>query len=345
MEPYVNYCAENARQRNQMREKARLANRSFSILTWRTCRLLGPILSSLFILLVGTLISGCQATSAGSPTPTTLSSTPTAVSAPAISSTPTARAAHGVPSPDHIVVVMEENHSYSQIIGASDAPYINSLAHSGALFTNSTAITHPSEPNYLALFSGSTQNVPDDSCPHTFSGPDLGGALLSAGKTFVGYSENLPSVGYTGCSFGGSYARKHNPWVNFSDVPSSDNQPLTSFPTDFTTLPTVSFVIPNLLDDMHDGSVKEGDDWLKAHLDGYVQWAKTHNSLLIVTADEDYGSLNNQIATIFVGQMVKVGQYNEAINHYSVLRTLQDAYGLPYAHNSANSSPITNCWQ
>jgi len=253
-----------------------------------------------------------------------------------------------LPRPDHIVLVMEENHSFSEIIGSSSAPYINSLAQQGALFTNSHGVTHPSEPNYLALFSGSTQGITDDSCPHTFSGPDLGGELISAGLSFGGYSESMPSVGFTGCFAPRStqlYARKHNPWVNFTDVPSSHNQPLTNFPTDFTTLPTLSIVVPNQQDDMHSGSIQQADTWLKSHIDSYVQWAKTHNSLLIVTWDEDDSSSNNQIPTIFVGPMVKAGQYSESINHYNILRTLEAIYGLPFANNSANVATITDIWQ
>src|SRR5205807_382518 len=92
-----------------------------------------------------------------------------------------------LPLPSHIVVVVEENHGYSEIIGSSQAPYINTLAGEGALFTNSHAITHPSEPNYLAFFSGSIQGVTDDSCPHTFSAANLGSELIAAKKTFIGY--------------------------------------------------------------------------------------------------------------------------------------------------------------
>src|SRR5215469_14320769 len=183
---------------------------------------------------------------------------------------PAALVKHGVPTPAHIVVVIEENHSYNEIIGSSSAPYINSLANSGALFTNSFAITHPSEPNYLAIFSGSTQGITDDSCPHTFGPPDLGGQLIAAGDTFGGYSEGLPSVGSTVCT-SGEYARKHNPWVNFTDVPSSDNLPFSSFPTNFSNLPTISFVVPNLLDDMHDGTIKQGDTWLQNNINAYAQ--------------------------------------------------------------------------
>ncbi|MEY9968095.1 hypothetical protein ABIA33_006175 [Streptacidiphilus sp. MAP12-16] len=250
-----------------------------------------------------------------------------------------------VPRPDHVVVVVEENHSYSQIIGDStNAPYLNTLAQQGALFTHSFAITHPSEPNYLALFSGSTQGVTDDSCPHTFSGPDLGSELTTAGLGFAGYSESMPSAGFTGCD-SGSYARKHNPWVNFSDVPSAANQPWTAFPHDYSQLPTLSFVIPNLDDDMHDGSVRQGDDWLKQSLGAYATWARTHNSLLVVTWDEDDESHSNQIPTILVGQPVRPGSYAETLDHYRLLRTLEDAYGLPHAGDSSAVTPVLDAWQ
>ena len=250
----------------------------------------------------------------------------------------------GVTPPDHIVVVMEENHSFSEIIGSSSAPYINSLAQQGALFTNSFAIEHPSEPNYLDIFSGSNQGITNDNCPvGPFSTANLGSELIAAGKTFTGFSEDLPSVGSTVCT-SGAYARKHNPWVNFSNVPTNSNQPFTSFPTDFTTLPVISFVVPNLNDDMHDGTIQQGDTWLQTHIDPYVQFAKTHNSLLIVTWDEDDSTMGNQIPTIFFGPMVKQGQFGEVINHFNVLRTLEDLYGLPHAGQSANVSPITDVW-
>ncbi len=246
--------------------------------------------------------------------------------------------------PSHIIVVMEENHSYSEIIGSSEAPYINSLAKSGASFTNSFAITHPSQPNYLDLFSGLNQGVTDDSCPHTFSTQNLESELITAKKTFVGYSEGLPATGSQACT-SGEYARKHAPWTNFTNDPASTSQPFTDFPTNFASLPTISFVIPDLLDDMHDGTIQEGDTWLQTHLSPYVAWAATHHSLLIVTWDEDDGSGNNQIATIFSGPMIKTGQYNELINHYNVLRTLEDLYHLPHLGGSAGVKPIVDIWK
>lgn len=261
---------------------------------------------------------------------------------------PATNSANGVPRPSHVVIVIEENHSFAEIIGSPAAPYINSLAQQGALFTQSFAIEHPSQPNYLDLFSGSNQGVSDSSCPHSFSTPNMAAELISTGQTFGGFSEDLPAVGSTACS-SGSYMRKHNPWVNFdigpSAVSAAANMPFPqSWPADLNQLPTVSFVVPNQLNDMHDGTIQQGDTWLQNHLDAYVQFARTHNSLLIITFDEDDGSMNNQIATIFIGPMVVPGQYSEQINHFNVLRTIEDMYGLGYAGASGTATPIVSCW-
>lgn len=252
--------------------------------------------------------------------------------------------AGGVPQAAHVVVVVEENRAYGQIIGNRAAPYINSLARKGALFTHSYAASHPSEPNYLELFSGSAQGIHDDSCPHTFKGPNLGSELIAARRPFVGYSESMPGNGYMGCS-SGSYARKHNPWANFSNVPKASNRTLSAFPSDFSKLPTVSFVVPNLVNDMHDGTVKQGDTWLRAHMQRYANWAASHNSVLIVTWDEDDWSQRNHIATFITGAHVKAGVYPERITHDNLLRTLEDAYGLPPAGRSATAAPITDIWK
>ena len=254
-------------------------------------------------------------------------------------------AAAAVPAFDHIVLVMFENKKYSSINGSSSAPYFNTLASQSAKFTSSYAITHPSQPNYVALFSGATQGVTDDSCPATLGAKaNLGRQLIDAGKTFKGYSEAMPSDGYTGCS-SGTYRRKHNSWVDFSNVPAASNVRFSSFPSDFTQLPTVSFVTPDMCNDMHDCSIGTGDTWLKKNLDAYAQWAKTHNSLLITTFDEDSNTSVNQIFTTFTGANVKVGSYSETINHYTVLRTIEASYGLPGIGNAASKSPILDVWQ
>ncbi len=258
-----------------------------------------------------------------------------------------------LPKPDHTVILILENHAYSQIIGSSSAPYINSLASDSysVSFTKSYAIMHPSQPNYLCFYSGSNQHVTSDKYPSDapFTTPNLGRVLLNAGKTFATYSESLPSVGYNGSSYG-AYVRKHNPAANWmgtgkNQIPATTNQPFTAFPADFTQLPTVSIVIPNLNDDMHNGSISAGDTWVKNNLDSYVQWAKTHNSLFILTFDEDDDNHNNQVTTIFTGPMVKSGQNATQINHYNVLRTIENIYGINYTGKASTSACITNCWK
>lgn len=261
----------------------------------------------------------------------------------ATAASPAASVAPRVPRFDHIVVVIMENHGYSQIIGSRSAPYTNALARHGALFANSVADYHPSQPNYLALFSGSPQGVHGDACPNTYRTPNLARSLLNARLSFSGYSEGLPRTGWLGCS-SGAYARKHNPWSNFANVPAAYNRPLTAFPADYRRLPTVSFVIPNLVNDMHDGSVLTGDRWLQRYLGRYAAWARSHRSLLVLTWDEDDFGPTNRIATVFYGANVKVGAYRERIDHYRVLRTIEDAYRLRPVGNSARVAAITSVW-
>src|SRR4051794_17718313 len=258
-----------------------------------------------------------------------------------------------LPKPDHIVIVIEENHAYEQIVGTDSAPYINYLINEPytVTFPNSYGITHPSQPNYLDLYSGSNQNVITDSISANvpFTTPNLGRQLIDASKSFGTYSQSLPYIGYSGNNYG-SYARKHNPAANWigtrtNEVPSTTDLPFTSFPSDFTQLPTVSLVIPNLNCDMHDGSIKNGDTWLANNLNKYVQWARTHNGLFILTFDEDNTRHNNNILTLFYGPIVRSGRDSIIINHYNVLRTIESIYGLPYAGNAANVKTISNCWK
>jgi hypothetical protein len=254
------------------------------------------------------------------------------------------RTLFAVPAFDHVVVVIEENKSPMNVIGNSAAPYINSLATNGAYLSQSYGTHRPSQPNYLALFSGSNQGVTTNDDVNLGNIANLGSQLIAAGKSFINYSEGLPYVGYTG-STSGSYARKHNPSVSFSNVPSTSNRPFTDFPTDYTKLPTVSFVVPNLDNDSHDGTVGESDVWLQNHIGAYATWAKTHNSLLIVTYDEgDLSDSTNHIPTIFYGPNVQTGAYSNQIKHYNVLRTLEDMYKLTPLANAATAAPIDYIW-
>jgi acid phosphatase len=234
---------------------------------------------------------------------------------------------------------MMENHSYADIIGNSQAPYLNSLVGKGKSLTRMFAITHPSQPNYVALFSGSTHGITNDSCPRHLSGANLGRELLDARRSFAGYSEGLPKTGSPTCT-AGAYARKHVPWSDFASVPAALNKPFTAFPTNYATLPTVSFVIPNLNHDMHDGTIAQGDTWVRQHLAGYANWAAKNGSLLIVAWDEDDRSASNQIPTIVVGAGITPGRISTRVTLYSLLRAIEDRYHLHRAGASATAAAI-----
>lgn len=266
-----------------------------------------------------------------------------------------------VAAPDHLVVVIEENHDYNQIIGNASAPYINQLAGGGLSFLNSHPIVLNSIVNYLDLFSGSNQGVTDDTDAR-FTAPNLGSALQSAGRSFVGYAESLPADGFSGAS-APDYVRIHNPWTYFDNLFVNGNNAAvnkvfnaTNFPnapgTNYSFLPTVSFVVPNLLDDMHgedggtltdDQLVARGDAWLQSNLGAYAQWARTHHSLLLVTWDEgNYTATTNHIPTIVTGDptLVHAGVSGQSIDHLGVLRTIEQMYGLPLLGGSATADPL-----
>ncbi len=259
-----------------------------------------------------------------------------------------------LPVYDHVVIVIEENKDYEEIIGGDADPYINMLRNEGANFTQMYAEEHKSEGNYFWLMSGKNQNVGfSDGIPKAMiSASNIGEQLIKKGLTFKGYAEDLPEVGSM-VAVKYPYARKHVPWVSFSNLPggnnpdSSTNLQFAQFPSDFSKLPTVAFVIPNLINDMHDNpdNVKHGDVWLRAQMDSFYQWAKTHNSLLIITFDENEDTngmagqtdpsssqkvMQNRIPTIFAGAHIKPGDYSEGkgITHVNILRTLEAMYGL-----------------
>lgn len=251
--------------------------------------------------------------------------------------------AGNLPKPAHVIVIIEENKTLAQIDHAGSAPYINDLVRRGALYTNAHGVAHPSLPNYLALFAGVTNNN-GDGCPATgfpATAANLASELAKANYTFTGYSEALPEAGSAVCA-AGTYARKHAPWVAFSNLPSSAGQPFSALPA-YSKLPTVSFIVPDVDDDMHDGSIADGDSWLKSHVQGLLGWAAAHDTLVILTWDEGYDRANT-IPTILLGPMVKPGRYAAPIDHYNVLRTLEDMYGLTPTGAAARVSPLKDCW-
>ena len=243
----------------------------------------------------------------------------------------------GVPAYSHIVVVVEENHNYSEIAGNSQAPYINSLMQGGANFTNFSALMHPSQPNYFALYAGSTFGITDD---NQYSEPDptLYTVLKNAGLTFGGYVDQG----------GGGSDFNHDPWVSFPEGRSVQTD-FTSFPSlfpsgNYASLPSVSYVIPSITDDMHSGTIAQADTWLQQNLSAYAQWAKANNSLLVVVWDEsdDLSSqTTNQIPALLYGANITPGNYNTAYNDYNLLATIADAFNVTAPNNAATAAPIS----
>jgi hypothetical protein len=247
---------------------------------------------------------------------------------------------NGVPAYSHIVVVVEENTNYDEIAGNTAAPYINSLMAGGANLTNFDALTHPSQPNYFALYAGSTFGTTDDNS-HSEPDPTLYTILKGAGLTFTGYTETQ----------GDGHDFNHDPWVSFPEGTSVQTN-FTSFPAlfpsgNYASLPTVSFVIPDDTTNMHSGTIAAGDSWLQANLSGYAQWAKANNSLLVVVWDENDdesgGTVepSNQVPAILYGANVTPGNYNSAYSDYNLLATITDAFNLTGPNNAATAAPIS----
>jgi hypothetical protein len=261
-----------------------------------------------------------------------------------------------VPHSSHVVVVIMENKSYDE---TRVQGYTASLIAQSASFSNAFAVTHPSQPNYFALWAGSTLAVTNDNCPPTgapFGAENLGHACEAAGLTWRAYSEDLPFAGATGCSYNGNtstglYTRKHDPWTYFTNLDHSSERPYSDLLSDLSagTLPNLAFVVPNNCHNSHNStsagcSLADADVWLHANLPSILA-ALGPDGLLILTWDEDDSSANNHILTVFSGPTVLPGVVSAGtINHYSVVRTICQALGLTPFASAASASDITDVW-
>ena len=243
-----------------------------------------------------------------------------------------------VPSSAHVVVVLEENHSYSSVIGNSAMPYLNSLASQNVLATQYYANTHPSIGNYFMLTTGQiiTNN---DGFSSTVNVDNIVRHLLTAGKTWKSYAESLPFVGYTGGDTG-AYLRHHNPFSYFSDVVNSSVEklnlvPFTQFAKDLNNdqLPDFSFVIPNVNDDAHNGSLQQADSWLKTNIAPVLSNpAFQKDGILMIVFDEsstsDTAGGGGHVVAVVAGPHVKKGfKSTTHYQHQNLLRTVMAAIG------------------
>lgn len=236
-------------------------------------------------------------------------------------------------------MVVEENHSYNEIIGTSAMPYLSGLATKYGLATQYFANTHPSIGNYFELTAGQTITG-DDTIPGPISNDNIVRQLIAAGKTWKGYAESLPSVGYIGPDVY-PYKRGHFPLSYFTDVTTSTTQinnlvPFTQFATDLANdqLPEYSLVVPNLLNDAHDGPLSDADTWLQNNIDPLLSNPTfQQNGLLIITFDEgdmtDLANGGGHVVTVVVGPKVTPGfQSTTLYQHQNALALVCSTLGI-----------------
>jgi acid phosphatase len=246
------------------------------------------------------------------------------------------------------MIVLMENHDYGQIIGSGQAPYINSLASSNGLATHWSAISSPSLPNYLALVSGSIWNNPQDNTPadNTYPGPTVVDELSAAGISWKAYMEDMPAACDTGDTFGpGNYDVNHDPFMYFSEIRGNASKcnrvvPYPQLAGDLAhnTAPSFIWVSPNLIHDMHDGSVAQGDQWLQSQLPAVFasSWYKS-GGVVIITWDETAGADN--VATVVISSRHGGGRtLASAGNHYGTLRAIEETFGVGLIGASASSA-------
>ncbi len=259
------------------------------------------------------------------------------------------------PATPHVMVVLLENKGYAATLGSCGAgspdPYFCSLASAYTSLTSWHALSHPSLPNYLALVSGSTQGCTSDTCKGPYTGPELGGQLTAAAIPipWAAYMETMPSACYTQGS-SGAYVRRHDPFLYFNDVLNNGcANDVLPYPGSSAIAPALTapgapdfvWITPDLNDDMHKGTIQQGDAWLQANIAPVLSspWFTAGNATVIITMDEGLSSdTTNQVPTVIISSNAQ-GKGNVSApsgNHYGLLRSIEEAFGLPYLGAAAD---------
>jgi phosphatidylinositol-3-phosphatase len=269
-----------------------------------------------------------------------------------------------IPQFSHVFVVLEENHSFSDVIGNADMPYLNGLASANSLATQYYADAHPSLPNYFELTVGegtSITGTSGDSYSGVVTQDNVVRALTAAGKTWKSYAESLPSTGYLGGDTG-AYLQHHNPVVYFSDVQQNSLQaenvvPFGQLATDIANdaLPDYGFIVPNVNDDAHNcpagmptctdtQKLAAADQWLSANIAPLLASSAFQNSLLIIVFDEaedsDTAHGGGHVPAILVSPLVHSGYQSTTLyQHESTLRLMMEALGATDLPGAAATAP------
>jgi hypothetical protein len=253
----------------------------------------------------------------------------------------------------HVIVVVFENRDQGQVLGSKDAPTFNRLARRYAALVPYEATTHPSLPNYLMLVSGTTGGITTDCTDCTLDVPNLVDSLEAAHMSWRTYAEGLPSPGFTAAS-SGRYAKKHDPFLYFRDVLASRARlarivPFAQLGRDLARrrLPRFALVIPDLCNDMHDCPTATGDAWLKRRIVPLLGKPQLAGSVVFVIFDEGVtGSGDGRIPALALGPVVVPHSRPSAlVTHPALLRTIEQAWGLPFLGASARASAIGGIWR
>jgi phospholipase C len=238
----------------------------------------------------------------------------------------------------HVFLIVMENKSAEEALSGA---FTSQLAGTEGVANNYHAITHPSVPNYLALTSGSTWGITDDSY-HVLPKQDLGTQLTAAGVTWRAYMEGL---GDSGCLKSPlPYDPGHNPFAFFGGACPANVVPLTQMAEDLNgNTPLLSWITPDRCNDTHDCSVAVGDDWLK-HTVGQITYSAAwkNNGALFITWDEDDGSADNRVLTLVIAPGRGHRESNTAYDHYSLLATIEDLLGVGRLGKAAQAHPMTD---
>jgi chitodextrinase len=300
-----------------------------------------------------------------SPAPGATQSQPTANPAPHLSdSAAQSPTPEGIPNFDHIVLILLENGDYTEVMGKAQMPHLNALAQQYVLLSNYFAVRHPSLPNYIALMSGSTQEITKDCTDCFVDQPNLADRIEASGRTWKSYLESMPSPCFIGDA--DTYVQKHNPFLYFDSVRLNPDRckqsivPLTNLDTDLVTnrLPNFSFIVPNMCNSGYECEPQVADTWvynMVTKLQASPAFGK--NSLIIIAFDEanehntssccDLGAkTGGRVPAILISPLARRGfNDNTAYSHYSVLKLILSAWGLPDLGQSASAPQIRAPWE
>ena len=314
-----------------------------------------------------TLGVGASTTSGTNPIPTagpTVTANPTA--APTVTPKPTANPtaaptaappAAKLPNWSHVYVIYFENKEYSSVVGSSSAPFINSLVAKYGLSTGFYAERHPSEPNYIALTSGGLQGTTDDGT-YNLNVDNLFMQVERSGRTWASVQQGWPGGCFTGTSSAavvdgvgkaGAYVRKHNPAISYTSISGNPAEcaKITNMASFNPAGASFQFITPNMINDMHDGTVADGDNWLKAFLPKITGSSAFANSVVFVTFDEGTTNVNGggHIMTIAITPGMTAGfKQSATYTHYSMLRTIEQAWGLPCLGSAGSAATMNFPW-